>query len=512
MLSGGLLSALVVATADGRTQSLVLNTLLLAAATCALSLPAGTLLAWVLVRTDLPGRRAGLLVLGVLLLVPLYIQAAAWQAGFGVQGWCTRLLEMPALLDGWRGAIWVQAMAAVPWVVLIVGGGLWLIEPELEEQAVLDGTPRQVFFGVTLRGAVPAVGVAALWVAITAAGEITVTDLFLIRTFAEEIYTGPQLGESPLGAWPGVAITAWLLLAGLLTCAKLAPRDRPITLRRRWVYRLGPWRWPAALAVALVLGVVAGVPLGSLCYKAGAEVWVSGSSAVRSWSPLRCLEVVAASPIRNGRELGWSLGIGLLAATAAVAVAVLLAWPARHGGWRALPALAVAAVCLAIPKPLLGLAIIKLLNRPGGGPLAWLYDHSILAPWLALFAVGLPPAVLILWHALRTVPPEMLDSAAADGAGSLGQLWRIALPCRIPAVILAWVVALAVALAELGASILVVPPGVVTLSIEIFNLLHGGVAEFEVAGICLALVVFFAAAATAVAWLARRWSQEGTVP
>lgn len=511
MLFGGVLSVVAIATADARTQSLVRNTALLVGVTCGLSLPVGTLLAWALVRTDLPCRRAGLVALGVLLLVPLYVQAAAWQAGFGVQGWYTRLVDGPALVDGWRGAIWVHTAAAVPWVVLLVGAGLWLIEPELEEQALLDASPRQVFLRVTLRGALPAVGVAALWVAIVTAGEITVTDLFIVRTYAEELYTGlsigPQPGDAPLGVAAGVAVTAWLVLAGLLLCARLSPRQRPPTLRRRWVYRLGRWRWPTGLAVLAAMVLLAAVPLGSLVYKAGASVVQTPAGPLHTFSLWRALAVVAASPVQSSREFGWSLGIGLLAATAATGAGVALAWPARRGGIRQLPALLVAAVCLAVPKPVLGLAIIRVLEWPGGGPLVWLYDQSILAPWLALTLVGLPPAVLIMWHALRTVPSEMLDSAAADGAGPLGQLFLIALPCRIPALLLAWLVALAVALGELGASILVVPPGVTTLSIKIFSLLHGGVSEFEVAGICLSLVALFAAAAAAVAWLARRWGR-----
>ena len=109
---------------DGRTWTLLLNTLLLAAGTCAISLPLGTALAWLLARTDLPGRRLGMILLGLMLFVPLYLQTAAWQAGFGVQGWFTLAAGVPAWLDGFRGAIWVHAMAAVPWVVLIVGVGV----------------------------------------------------------------------------------------------------------------------------------------------------------------------------------------------------------------------------------------------------------------------------------------------------------------------------------------------------------------------------------------------------
>ena len=114
-----------------------------------------------------------------------------------------------------------------------------------------------------------------------------------------------------------------------------------------------------------------------------------------------------------------------------------------------------------------------------------------------------------MWHAFRTLPDQMLDSAAVDGAGPITQLWRIALPCRRRALVLAWIVALAVALGDLAASILVMPPGVTTLSIRIFNLLHYGV-EDRVAGICLALIAMFAAVAAVVAWVAGMWRFEGT--
>ena len=66
---------------------------------------------------------------------------------------------------------------------------------------------------------------AALWTAIVTAGEMTVTDLFTVRTYAEEIYTrqatrhGP--GDAPLAALPGMIVIALAVAAGLLLCVKL---------------------------------------------------------------------------------------------------------------------------------------------------------------------------------------------------------------------------------------------------------------------------------------------------
>ena len=188
---------------DPRTRLLAENTLLLVVACCGLSVPLGTVLAVLLVRSDLPWRRLLVLGLACLLFLPLYLQAAAWDAGFGRMGWLTlasEVLDRPWLI-GWRATVWIHSVAAIPWVVLIVGIGLRYVEPELEEEALLCGTPFQVLANVTLRRATPAIGVAALWVAVWTAGEMTVTDIYGIRTYAEELYTGFALADDGLRLW-----------------------------------------------------------------------------------------------------------------------------------------------------------------------------------------------------------------------------------------------------------------------------------------------------------------------
>jgi len=161
-------------------------------------------------------------------------------------------------------------------------------------------------------------------------------------------------------------------------------------------------------------------------------------------------------------------------------------------------------VCLALPGPIVGLALIRLLNRPEVPGLIGLYDRSILAPWLGQTIRCLAPATLVMWHALRTIPQQTLEAAAVDGAGPICRFWAIAVASRLPALAVAWTIALAIALGELAVSVLVVPPRVATLPVRIFGLLHAGV-EDQVAGICLALIGLFAGIAAMVAWLVGRW-------
>ena len=486
---------------DEGQQKLMRNTAALAALACAISLPVGTVLAFLLVRTNVPGRRTALLLMAAMLLLPLYLQASAWHAGFILAGGSVT----SPLLTGLPAAAWIHAMASIPWVVLIVGAGIRYVEPELEEEALLVGSTLQVFLRVTAPRMVAAMGVAALWVLLSTAGEMTVTDLYRVRTYAEVIYSEFALGEGLQSAWltamPGIAIGAALVIITFVVASKAVPSVQTAS-RPPWTFRLDIWRWPALLfVVATILGTVA-IPVGNLVYKAGEIVRPAGDSLVRQWSVGRFIEVVAPIFHDYGAEFGWTLLISGLAATAALALAAPLAWLARRGGSRSVPALATAAVCLVTPGPLVGLGVIWWLDRDI--PLAiWLYDRTVLAPVLAMLVRILPIAILLCWYALRSVSDDVLDSAAAEGAGPCRRFWLIAAPQRLSAIGAAWLAAFVVATGDLACSILVVPPGVTTVPIKVFGLIHYGVDD-QVAGICLTSLVGFVITAGTAIWLFRR--------
>ena len=210
--------------ADRRLLLLARNTIWLSVGTCVLSLPVGTVLAFLLARTDIPLKRIAWLLLVMLLFLPLYLQAAAWRAGFGVQGWFS-LVPLSAELtpaSRWGAAIWIHGIWSVPWVTLIVAAVLQMCEPELEEQALLEARPLRVFWSVTLRRALPGVIVAGLWALLITAGEMTVTDLYQIRTLAEELYTGFAL---TVGDEPTFGTETALLLTGVLSGVTLVALD-----------------------------------------------------------------------------------------------------------------------------------------------------------------------------------------------------------------------------------------------------------------------------------------------
>src|SRR4051812_19007328 len=528
---------------DARVARLWLSSARLAALTAMFALPIGTVLAVAIFKTDVPGRRAAAVLLVGVMFLPIYLITGAWDAGFGVQGWFTILtnahLAHEPLLSGWRAAVWVHALAAVPWVVIIVGASLRAVESEIEEDAATCASPPRVLWYVAARRALAGICLSGVWIAIVTTTEISVTDFFQVRTFAEEVYTQSALGVigigtnpvqpssatpdstlpalSAAGLWSGLALSTILALAGIAAVSQLFTDLADSSNQQTWLWRLKTKRWPAAILLWSSMLVLIGIPVGNLLYKAGIQVDVAENLRTRTWSAAKVAERFAAAPIQFRGELWLSSKIGAAAATAALALALPLAWSLRssvakasvaRSAWR-LPWLRLLALslCLTIPGPLLGVFEIHFLNQPPASPLAFLADlyDSNFAPWLAQTIRALPVAILILLPALATVPEAMLDSATIDGAGWCSRLLRIALPQRWPAVAAAWIIAFAIAVGELAATILVMPPqrGATALSIQVFQLLHYGVDD-RLAAICLFMLLAVAVLTGIAATLLKR--------
>lgn len=486
----------VLVLADARVVKLAQATLTLAIATSALATPAGTALAFLLTRCDLPLRRVGIAIAFAALWIPLYAQASGWTACFSVWPAARHALNAPGDGARWLATIWVHACAAVPWVFLIVSRGLARIEPELEELALLDASAWNVFCRVTLPLAKGSVLVAAIFAAISAAGEMTVTDLFRVRTYAEEVYTmiAVEPTQTPLAIAPGIAIVAALVGLAVIAAILSTPGSRRTSTRARFEFKMGIWRWPSVAGVSLILALVVGVPTGSLIWKTGVRVTQSSTGLSRDWSISKCVSLIAESPWVNRREFAWSLEIAAIAASLALVFALVMAWIARRGGRRLLPAFLAVAVPWAIPGPALGLLIVELFQKLPGEWSIWLYDHTIAPVVLAQAIRALPAPTLILWFAFRDLPRDLLEVAAVDGLSPLGIFARVGIPARRGAIASAWLIGFAIGLGELAATTIVRPPAVETLSTLIWSKLHSG-CEDDLSSVCLALMTLVELAA-----------------
>ena len=471
-----------------RPLGLAIQTARLVVATGALALPAGVVLAFLLARTDLWGRRPLAALVARAAFVPMPLTATAWLGALGNAG-RAQAMGLGVVLAGWPGAAFLHAVASLPWVVAIVGVGLRGVEPDLEESARLDLKPWRVVLRVTLRRSLGAIAAAALAVMVLTAGDMSVTDLLGVRTYAEESYTQYQSGNAPgaaLVALPPLVAFGALILVGVRALLKVDPARVISASRRSRDWPLGRWRVPVGLAAWATFGLAAALPLFSLAWHAGRVVehgqarWSAHGLALTLASTTAELFGGAFSrPFRA--PMVSSLILAGSAAALTTALAWGLAWLAREPGpWRWVAALTVAAT-LALPGPVAGMALVLAYL-----PIAWVYD-SPFRVCLALMLRTLPYAVLVLWPAIRALPGGYFEAASLEGYGPWGRVWRVALPLTRGATFAAWGVAFALGIGELPASNLSAPPGVALVSVRIWELLHRGV-ESHLAGMGLVML------------------------
>ena len=453
------------AAALARWTMLLGNTALVCVLAASVSLVLGGALALLVTRWNLPGRRlvaaAGLL--GACL--PLYVAMVAVFA----------LVPTHRLAGSTVACGVLYGLVFSPLAGLVLGTVFRAADPDVEEHGLLDATAGQVLRRIMLPQARAGVAVAGLLVVWLVATDYTITDLLVVRTLAEEVYTqfaldrrhaGPLLTGLPL-----LVLSALLLILLQRRGAWLGEQtggrfDAP---PRR--FALGRGRWAAGAAAWLLVAVLVGLPLWALLRHVGpvANLWPA------AWN-LR-------------PELTNSALLAAAGATLCVLPAPGLAWLLSRGRCRWLLSAGVVAV-LATPAPVVGISLIALLNRPA---LGWLYDSPAVVA-AGYFVRFLPLAVLLLLPGIRRIPAEFEAAARVDGSGWWRTHWHVRLPALRRDAAVAWLVVAILAFGEIGTTVLVVPPGCDLAAVRAFTLLHFGVYRD------LAVLALLAGAAILLPW------------
>src|SRR5207244_13045155 len=120
---------------------------------------------------------------------------------------------------------------------------------------------------------------------------------------------------------------------------------------------------PLPALAGMIIAVLLAVPLTSLVIKAGFVVLQQGGQRVPSWSALSCLREVASVPHRFAIEIRDTAEVACGAAMLVLFAASFLAWHARRGGGWSIVAMICIVLGLAIPGPLVGAALVRLLNH-----------------------------------------------------------------------------------------------------------------------------------------------------
>ncbi len=121
----------------------------------------------------------------------------------------------------------------------------------------------------------------------------------------------------------------------------------------------------------------------------------------------------------------------------------------------------------AVPGTVVGVGLIGLWNRPGTAAI-YTSPLIIVLAYLTRFA---PVAALLLAAGMRQMPISLEEAAAVSGASWWRSFTRIVLPNLKSSLAAAWAVVFIFAFGEIGATILVAPPGEATLPVRLYTLI-----------------------------------------
>lgn len=420
--------------------------------------------AWLVARTDVPGRRFFRWFGPLPLAIPPYVGALAYAAlcakgGIlhtflaGLAGKPTFQYEFPDFFYGYFGSAFVLGVFCAPYVFTNVYAALQRLDPSLEEAArSLGQTRRQVFWQITFPLLRPAILAGSLLVFLYACVDFGVVSLLRYQTFTTLIYNYLLAGfnvQASAAFCLVLVVLVWLVLAAQRRALGQA-RYVQTKARPAPPLKLGFWKWPAFAFLLLALCLTFILPLGVLLYQI---------------TRFRSGEAFANFMLEQVGYAGNTLWLALLSATLITALAVLVA----RLLWRA-PQSRVARLAdnilqagYAIPGTVLGLALASLtLNL-----LAPLYGTPfvLLLAYLVLYmATGLQASKA----ALAGLSPTMEEAARALGDNQRTALRRVVLPLAWPGVLGGWLLVFVLSLRELAATIILRPAGFDTLAVRIW--------------------------------------------
>jgi iron(III) transport system permease protein len=351
------------------------------------------------------------------------------------------------------GAVVVLSLVFYPLSMLATEVAVRGVDGRLEEAALLVAPLPRVLRRITLPLAQPAVVAAALVIFVLAVSDFGVPGLLRVRVYTTEVFTAfaalYDFSRAMLLTLPlltlscVVAILAGVLLGDRLSGPRSGVGAPPLSLDR--------WRWAALVIAGGTVVVAFLLPVAVLAREA-----VSARSLQDAIVASR--DAVATSV--------------LLAAIGATAVVALSVW-VGYARARADPRVGRLAdvlfvVLFMLPSTIVGVSLIGFWNRPGPAGLIYGTDGMILLGYLARLV---PLAALTLAAGARLVPRSQEEAAGVGGAGWVRTMSHIVLPQMTPAIAATWAVVFVLAFGELGATILVAPPGESTLPVRIYTLI-----------------------------------------
>ncbi|MGQ4601364.1 ABC transporter permease subunit [Nocardia sp. R6R-6] len=424
-----------------RVGELLRNTLELVVCTVPICVALGIGLAWVVERTDVPGKSWWGPIFVAPLAVPAFVNSYAWVSAF------------PAMHGLWAGVV-ISTMSYFPLAYLPAAATLRRLDPAVEESArALGSGAVAVFVRIVLPQLRLAILGGALLIALHLLAEYGAFVMVRFDTFTTAIFEQYQSSfAGPAGS----------MLAGVLALCCLALLGAEAGLRGRARYaRIGAGVPRAATRIRLgagaipVLAVLVTVTVGAL----GVPLWTIGR-----WLSIGGTAVWDVAEI--GNALGQTVGLAAFAAALTTLCAFPVAWIAvRSTSAFARMVEGANYITSSLPGIVIALAMVTVTIR--WVPPLYQTVFMVIAAYVLLF---LPRALVNLRAGLAQVPVGLEEASRSLGKSGPATFCLVTLRLTAPAAAAAAALVFVAVATELTATLLLAPNGTRTLAMRFWSL------------------------------------------
>jgi iron(III) transport system permease protein len=448
------------------------TTIAIASGMALIAVPLGALLAFLMVRTDVPGRKY----LEPLILIPIFVSAVVIAFGYvvaiGPVGIFSTLAKdvlgfVPWNLYSLAALIAIAGLTHVPHVYLYSAAALRGLSTDLEEAARVSGAnPFRVAVNVSLPMILPAIlfaGVLVFFLGFELFGLPLVLgdpqDVLVLSTYLYKLTNKLGVPSYQLMAVVVVAIIA--ITAPLVFMQRLLLRQaqRYVSVRGKGLktqpLRLHGWRWFAFGCIVFWLFITVVVPLFGITLRSFVVTWGEGVK-LRDVLTLDHYRELTEYP-NVVRGILNTFGIGVIGGAVAVAcyTAIALAVHRWNSGWTRLVDYIVM-VPRAMPGLIAGLALLWVfLFVPFLSPL----KSTMVSIWLAYTIVWLAYGMRLVSGTLLQVAPELEEAARTSGANDLRVKRDVTVPLIKYGMLASWLLIFLIFVREYSTGIYLLGPG-----------------------------------------------------
>ncbi|WP_175709862.1 ABC transporter permease [Burkholderia ambifaria] len=452
----------------------VKNSFIIAGGMLFISIPLGGILAFLMVRTDLPGRRW----LEPLLLTPVFVSPMVLAFGYVVAAgpvgfysvWFKELFGMPNV--PWNiysifAITVIVGLTHVPHVYLYSSAALRNLGSDVEEAARVTGArPFRVALDVSLPMTMPALlfaGVLVFFLGFEVFGlPLVLGDPeghLVLATYLYKLTNKLGVPSYHLMAAVAVCIVAITFPLVLLQRRLLKTANRFVTVKgkagRSTVLPLGVWRWVALAIVALWLMLTVIVPISGIVLRAFVTNWGEGVALAEVLTLANFIELFEQDNLV--RAMLNTLGIGVIGGALAIGFYSLVAFAGhRRNDWATKLLDYLVLLPRAVPGLLAGLAFLWIfLFVPGLREL----KNSMWSIWIAYTVVWLAYGMRLIQSALLQVGPELEEAGRSVGATRSRVSLDVTLPLVRFGLLAAWLLIFMIFEREYSTAVYLLSPG-----------------------------------------------------